>query len=178
MLGHVRRDPLGGAYFFNATLVAHYDPGTGFTPLLSIADFGGGGSYAINDVAGGSDGALYVATDNGIYVWDNGQITSHMGTYEGFGSSHGIGTDFIDAGNRLWFSTQDDVGYFSGDASTEPRISIETMTPTPSPTPVSVPLNVSQTATAGGMPQQTAASPLDKIFTFLSGFFPFLHPSH
>jgi ligand-binding sensor domain-containing protein len=145
---------------------------------LSTSDFGGGGSYAINDVAGGSDGTLYVATDNGVYVWDNGQITRHMGTFEGFGSSHGIMTDFIDAGNRLWFSTQDDVGCYTGDASTEPRISIETMTPTPVLTPVSALQNVSQMTTTVVVPQQTAASPLDKIFAFLSGFFPFLHPSH
>jgi len=181
MLGHVRRDPLGGACFFNATQVAHYDPGTGFTSLMSISDLGGGGSYAINDVTVGSDGAIYVATDNGIYIWENDQITSHMSTFEGFGSSHGITTVFSDAGNRLWFSTQDDVGYYTGDTSTEPRIAIETMTPTPltpTMTPVPVPLNVSQTAVPEGSPKQTAASPLDQIFAFLSGFFPFLSPSH
>ena len=70
-----RRDPLGGAYFFNSTQVAHYDSTTGFTTLLTERDFGGG-PYAIDDVTGGSDGALYVATDNGIYVWENGQIAA------------------------------------------------------------------------------------------------------
>jgi len=177
-LGHVKRDPLGGVFFFNATQVAHYDPGMGFIPLMSASDFGGGGSYAIYDVAGGSDGALYVATDNGIYVWENGQITSHMSAFEGFGSAHGIRTVFYDAKNRLWFATQEDVGYYySGNASAEPDIPVETMTPTPSTTPVPVPVNISQTPTAGGTAQQTAASPLDQIFSFLSGLFPFLSRS-
>jgi ligand-binding sensor domain-containing protein len=177
LLGHVRRDPVGGAYFFNATQVAHYDPATGFTPLMSTSDFGGG-AYAINDVTGGLDGNLYVATDNGIYVLEDGQITGHMGTFEGFGSSHGIRTVFTDAKNQFWFSTQDDVGYYTGPSSTEPVITIETMTPIPTPTQVPVvPQNVSQPTTAGVIPQQAAASPLDRIFSFLYGFFPFLHPS-
>lgn len=177
LLGHVRRDPQGGSYFFNATQVAHYDPATGFTLLMSTSDFGGG-AYAINDVTGGLDGTLYVATDNGMYVLKNGQITGHRGTFEGFGSSHGIRTIFADAKNRLWFSTQDDVGYYTGDESAEPLIAIETMTPTPAPTPVPVePENVSQTTTAGVIPQQADASPLDRIFAFFYEFFPFLHPS-
>ena len=175
LLGHVRRDPAGGAYFFNATQVAHYAPDTGFTPLIS--DFGEG-AYAINDVTGGLDGTLYVATDNGIYVLENGQITGHMGSFEGFGSSQGIRTVFADAKNRLWFSTKDDVGYYTGTSSTEPVITIETMTPTPPPIPLSVvPQNVSQTITAGVIPQHADASPLDRIFAFFYGFFPFLHPS-
>jgi ligand-binding sensor domain-containing protein len=177
LLGHVRRDPLGGAYFYNATQVAHYDPATGFTPLMSTSDFDGG-AYAINEVAGGLDGTLYVATDNGIYALENGKITGHMGTFEGFGSSHGIRTVFTDAKNRLWFSTKDDVGYYTGASSEGPVITIETMTPTPAPTPVPViPQNVSQTITTGVIPQQADVSPLDRIFAFLSGFFPFLHPS-
>jgi len=175
LLGHVRRDPIGGVYFFNATQVAHYDPATGFTRLMSTADFGGG-AYAINEVAGGLDGTLYVATDNGMYILENGQITGHVGTFEGFGSSHGIRTVFVDAKNRLWFSTQDDVGYYTGDVSAEPLIAIETMTPTPTQVPV-VPQNVSQTITTGVIPQQADLSLIDRIFAFFSGFFPFLHPS-
>ena len=177
LLGHVRRDPAGGAYFFNATQVAHYDPATGFTSLMSTADFGGGAS-AINEVTGGLDGTLYVATDDGIYVLENGQITGHWSTFEGFGSSHGIRTVFTDAKNRLWFSTQDDVGYYTGDASAGPLIAIETMTPTPAPTPVPVvPENVLQPTPAEVIPQQVATSPIDQLFAILSGFFPFLHPS-
>ncbi|MFA5236685.1 MAG: two-component regulator propeller domain-containing protein [Methanoregula sp.] len=177
LLGHVRRDPLGGAYFYNATQVAHYDSATGFTSLVSTSDVGGGNS-AINDVAGGSDGTLYVATDNGIYVWVNGQITDHWGAFEGFGSSQGIRTVFTDAENRLWFSTQDDVGYYAGEVSTDPLIAIESMTATPTPMPpVSMSQDVSPTKAAAIVPQQAAASQFDQIFAAIYGFFSFLHPT-
>jgi len=175
LLGHVRRDPLGGAYFFNSTQVAHYDSATGFTTLLTERDFDGG-PYAINDVTGGSDGTLYVATDNGIYVWEDGIITRHLGTFEGFGTgSHRVRTVFADAGNRLWFSTLDNVGYYTMDLSTTPLITIETVTPTSSPTPV--PVNISQAPTPDEMPPPAAMSPLNRILAFLSGLFPFLQPS-
>jgi len=175
LLGHVRRDPLGGAYFFNATQVAHYDSTTGFTTLLTSDDFYGG-PCAINDVTGGSDGALYVATDNGIYVWENGVITRHLGAFEGVGtSSHRVRTVFADAGNRLWFSTADNVGYFSMNLSTTPLITIETVTPTTPPAPV--PGNISPVATPTAIPPPAATSPLDQILAFLSRFVPFLHPS-
>ena len=64
-------DPLGGAYFFNSTRWRTILLTTGFTPLLSKGDFDGG-PYAINDVAAGTGGALYVATEDGIYVWEKG----------------------------------------------------------------------------------------------------------
>jgi ligand-binding sensor domain-containing protein len=175
-LCHVRRDALGGVYFFNTTEVAHFDPATGFTPLIHLSDLDAGTSF-ISDVTGGSNGALYVATDNGMYVWENARITRHLSPFDGFGTSPRIRTVFTDADNRLWFSTPDEVGYYTGDTSTEPLIVIETMTPTPPPTQVPSLVNVSQTTTSGGVPQQAATSPLDGIFATLSGFFPFLHPS-
>ncbi len=175
LLCHVRRDALGGVYFFNTTEVAHYDAATGFIPLIHLSDLGAGASF-ISDVAGGSNGVLYVATDNGMYVWENARITRHLSSFDGFGTSPRIRTVFTDADNRLWFSTPDEVGYYTGDASTEPLIAVETMTPTPRPVPSLV--NVSQTTPFGVVPQQTDISPLDGIFATLSGFFPFLHLSH
>ncbi len=179
LLGHVRRDPLGGVYFFNSTEVAHYSAVTGFTQILSSGDFYGG-PYAINDVAGGSDGTLYVATDNGIYVWKNGAIIRHMGMFEGIaGNSHRVKTIYIDAGDRLWFSTLDIVGYYTGDVSTAPLIVIETMTPASTLTPVPVPQNISQTISPIAEETQPGdTSALDRIMSFFARFMPFLHPSH
>jgi ligand-binding sensor domain-containing protein len=165
LLGQVRRDPLGGAYFFNSTEVAHYNSATGFTPVLSENGFYGG-PYAINDVAAGTNGVLYVATENGIYVWQNGVITRHLGTFEGFGTiSPNIRMVFIDAGGRVWFSTQDVIGYYTGDVSTASPIPVETMNPVPEQIPV--PANVSPTMTlVSGVPPESS-SILDWIAGFL-----------
>jgi ligand-binding sensor domain-containing protein len=176
MLGHIRRDALGGVYFFNATEVAHYDAAAGFTPLINLSDLGAGTSF-ISDVAGGSSGALYVATNNGIYVWENARITRHLTPFDGFGTSPDIRMVFTDAEDRLWFSTPAEVGYYTGDASTEPLIVIETLTPTPTPTPVPSLVNVSPNTTTGGVQQQAATSPLDRIFATFSRFFRFFHVS-
>ncbi|MFZ1126655.1 MAG: hypothetical protein WAN78_00310, partial [Methanoregula sp.] len=89
--------------------------------------------------------------------------------------SHRVRTVFADAGNRLWFSTLDNVGYYTMDLSTTPLITIETVTSTSSPTPV--PVNISQAPTPDEMPPPAAMSPLDRILAFLSGLFPFLQPS-
>jgi ligand-binding sensor domain-containing protein len=171
LLGQVRRDPLGGAYFFNSTEVAHYNAATGFSTVLSDSGFYGG-PYTINDVAAGTNGALYVATENGIYVWQNGAITRHLGTFEGFGTnSHNIRMVFADSGGRIWFSTQDIFGYYTGDVSPAPLIPVVTMTPAPEQIPV--PANVSPLITqVSGAPSENP-SILDRIAGFFTGF---LHP--
>ncbi len=175
-LDHVRKDPFGGVYFFNATEVVHYDATTGFTPIVSGEDFSGGISN-INDVAKGSGGNLYVATDNGIYVWDNGVVTRHLGLFEGFGTnSASVRKVFFDAKNRLWFSTLDNIGYYTGDVSSAPLIPIEIMTPTTTPTPE--PVNITQTAPTQDNTQPAEPSILDTIVNFFSGFISILHPSH
>jgi hypothetical protein len=112
-----------------------------------------------------------------MYVWENARITCHLMPFDGFGTTPRIRTVFTDADNRLWFSTPDEVGYYTGDASTEPLIAVETMTPTPTPTPVPEPLNVSQTTPSENVPQQKATSPFDGIFTALFGFSRFFYPS-
>jgi ligand-binding sensor domain-containing protein len=173
LLDQVRRDPLGGAYFFNATEVAHYTAATGFAPVLAESGFSGGSS-AINDVAAGTNGALYVATENGIYVWQNGAITRHMGTFEGFGTtSHNVRMVFVDSGGRIWFSTQDIIGYYTGDVSTAPLIPVVTMTPSPEQIPV--PANVSPEITPVSVTPPENPSILDRIVGFFAGF---LHPSN
>jgi len=176
LLGQVRKDPLGGAYFFNATEVAHYDQAAGFTPVLSWEDLAGG-PFAINDVAAGPGGAVYLATENGIYVWQNGTITRHLGTFEGFGTdAHTIKMVFVDARGRLWFSTADVVGYYTGDVSTAPPISVETMTPTQTPQPAAI-TNSTTTVTPVATVSPENPSFADTIRNFLGGIFGFLSPS-
>lgn len=177
-LGHVRRDPLGGGFFFNATRVAHYDNEGGFVTILKVSDLVGGGSYAINDVAGTSDGIVYVATDNGIYVWEDNRITNHLSVFEGIGTIHGVDRVFYDVRGRLWFSTQEDVGYFTGNKLNEPKIPVETVTPTPTLTTVTITANISQTQTPVEIPTVSSPSVLDKITAFFSGLFPFFPSPH
>ena len=173
LLGEVRRDPLGGAYFFNATEVAHYSPAAGFTPFLSENDFYGG-PYAINDVAAGPAGVVYVATENGIYVWEKGAVTRHLGTFEGFGTDvHNVRMVFLDARGRLWFSTLDVVGYYTGEESAAPLITIQTVTPTPVPTPV--PVNTTLVVAPAATTSPQSPSFIDTIAGFFTGL---LHVGH
>lgn len=176
MLYNVRKDPFGGVYFFNITQVVHYDTVAGFTPILSSEDFSGGMSN-INDVAKGSGGNLYIATDYGIYVWNDGVITRHLGTFEGFGTnSPSIRRVFVDAKSRLWFSTLDIIGYYTGDVSSAPLIPVGIMTPTSIPT--TDPVNLSQTMPTEDNPQPVEPTVLDNIVNFFTGIISFLHPTH
>ncbi|HVP96154.1 ligand-binding sensor domain-containing protein [Methanoregula sp.] len=173
LLGQVRQDPLGGVYFFNTTEVAHYSPASGFIPVLSGNDFYGG-PYAINDVAAGPGGAVYVATENGIYVWKNGAVTRHLGTFEGFGTNvHNVRMVFLDAKGRLWFSTLDIVGYYTGDEPAASLIAVETVTPTPVPTPG--PVNATPVVTLSGTTLPQNPSFIDSISGFFTGL---LHLGH
>jgi ligand-binding sensor domain-containing protein len=128
LLNHVRQDPVGGVYFFNDTTVIHYSPGVNFTPVLSNRDL----SISlpeINDLAAEPHGKLYLATDRGIDIWENGQLYRHLDRFEGIGTSSVVRTVNVDSLTRVWFSTQDDTGYYldqSGQLSTVPIL-----TPTP-----------------------------------------------
>jgi ligand-binding sensor domain-containing protein len=173
-LAHVRQDPLGGAYFFNETDVAHYAPKSGFTSVVSSSDLGRSAG-SVNDVAGGSDGALYIATDNGIYVWKEQRVEEVLDRFRGFGTTNSVRTVFTDANNRLWFATPDEVGYYTGTASQKPAIAINTVTPTTPPTPVPQ-TTVSLPAPTPVPTAVPAASPFDGIVRFFSGFLPFLSP--
>ncbi|MGB8309399.1 MAG: hypothetical protein WCE65_06135 [Methanoregula sp.] len=104
-------------------------------------------------------------------------ITRHLGIFEGFGTnSPGIKKVFVDAKGRLWFSTLNNIGYYTGDVSSAPLIPVEIMTPTPMSTPDLV--NISQTLMSEGNSQQGKSSVLDSIFNFFTGIIPFLQPSH
>lgn len=149
---HVKRDPNGGVYFFNDTSVLHYSPGSGFIPVLTAKDLTMA-TIEINDLSAGSDGTVYLATDDGIYFWKNGGIVRHISRFEGIGTSEIVRTVTIDARNRVWFSTNGYVGYYIEQAGPQQPLRIEIVTPQTESLPVS------QTGVA--TPARTSPVPAD-----------------
>jgi len=141
-LENVRRDPRGGVYLFNKTMVVHYNPGQGFVPALAGSDLAPG-DISINDITAAPDGRLFIATDNGIFIWKDGGVTGHLTRFEGLGSSPGIRTVSIDAKNRVWFSSTGYVGFYADQAASAIMIEmvtpVTTMNSTPARTPTLVP---------------------------------------
>jgi len=168
-LDEVRTDPRGGVYLDNATLIVHYDPEQGFRPVIRAGDLGAG-EITINDMTAAPDGRLFVATDDGIYILDNGRVTGHLGRYEGLGDSPVIRTVAIDARNRIWFSSSGYVGYYADQAASLIPVEIATLTPspviTPSPTPSPLPTTV----------PVTAAMTMDQSFFSQDSVLRFLNP--
>ena len=167
-LSEVRRDPLGGAYFFNASTVVHYAAGSGFTTALTAADLGAA-SLTINDFAAGPDGKFYIATDAGIYIWDDGSVYRHVSSFEGIGPSPVVKSIFIDAEGRVWFGTQDYIGYYQDNTAQNTLLPVMTVTPVPVTTvpPAAItasetPLPVS-TAQAGPTPPASVQDLLSSI---------------
>lgn len=135
----VRRDPLGGVYFFNETTVIHYTPEAGFTPVLTVQDLTPV-QISLNDLAAASDGKIYLATDTGIFIWKENAVYRHVGRFEGIGTSEVVRTVSIDAQNRVWFSTEGFVGYYAEQSeSANPLQIITPASVQPSPTPVGLP---------------------------------------
>ena len=134
LLERVKRDPAGGVYFFNDSMVVHYSPGVNFTPVLASQDLSIS-EPAINDLAAAQDGTVYLATDRGIYLWNDGEVVRHLDRFEGIGTSSVVRTVNIDAENRVWFSTQDNVGYYLERSGLSNPVPIETVTSSPPATP-------------------------------------------
>lgn len=108
---HVRQDPLGGVYVFDTGTVRKYTPAGGFTGILAATDLSVKPTV-INDCVAAPDGSLYIGTDDGIYIVRDGSIVRHLGRFEGIGSSNVVRKLFADAQNRVWFATQDNIGYY------------------------------------------------------------------
>ncbi len=134
---HVKRDPLGGVYFFNPEKIIHYDTVSGFNDVLTSGDLTPG-QITINDVAAGSDGNLNIATDDGIYIWKDGEVYRHLTRFEGLGTSDIVQTINADAKNRVWFATQGYVGYYLEKTSPENQLRIDLVTPTASLIPITL----------------------------------------
>ena len=143
LLQQVRRNMNGdGVYLFNDTSVVRYTPSDEFLPVLTTADLSAK-EITINDLASSPGGSLYLATDDGIYIWRDGNVNRHLSRFEGLGTSEVIRTVYIDALGRVWFSSQGFVGYFYDESSSgswvpfEPGTNAVTSIPaTPEPIPV------------------------------------------
>jgi ligand-binding sensor domain-containing protein len=165
-----RRDPRGGVYLYNRSMVVHYDPDRGFVSVLTAADLAPG-SAVINDITAAPDGRLFIATDDGIFIENNGEITSHLTRSDGLGTSPAVHTVTIDARNRVWFSSSGYIGFYADQAASP--IAIEMVTPvqttiaTPAPTPSALPTPV---------PVQPTGKPEPQHFFADDSFLKFLNP--
>lgn len=131
-LTNVRRDPQGGVFFFDDTTVVHYTPQEGFVPVLTAGDLAQK-KIQINDLSADSYGRLFIATDDGIYIWTNGQVQRQIGRFDGMGSSEVVRTVTLDAKNRAWFSTSGYVGYYADQYSMEDVIPVNIYVPEDTP---------------------------------------------
>jgi hypothetical protein len=172
---HVRRDPFGGVYFFNTTSIIHYSQDRGFTGMITSGDLSPN-PITINDIAAGEDGRLVIATDDGIYVWENNGIYRHIGRFEGIGTSPSVKTVNIDAQNRIWFSTSGYTGYYLDTSDTRTPIPIEIITPVtliPIQTFAFLPVTPGQDASGEPLPP-TLTSIIDPLIrainSLISGF--------
>jgi streptogramin lyase len=159
LLKHVKRDPHGGVYFFNESTIVHFDETSGFQSILAVGDLTLA-QNTVNDIAADPFGSLYIATDTGIYICRDGTVFRHLTRFEGIGTSNIVETINVDAQNRVWFSTQDDVGYYLDVAMQDPRIVIERMTiaPAESPVPAELPSSGSSPVTGQMTSSQVPAT--------------------
>jgi ligand-binding sensor domain-containing protein len=133
----VKQDPLGGVYFFNREKILHFDTVYGFKDILTSGDLTEK-QISINDIAAGSDGSLFIATDDGIFGWREGKVYLHLNRFEGIGTSEIVRTLNVDAEDRLWFSTQGYVGYYSDRTNQNHQLHIELITPKATLIPVTL----------------------------------------
>ena len=161
---HVKRDPLGGVYFFNPEKIIHYDTVSGFKDILTTKDLTPG-QITINNIAAGSDGDLYIATDNGIYIWRDGKVLLNLNRFEGIGTSSIVKTVNVDAKNRVWFATQEYVGYYLDHTNTNQHIQINPVTPAPSLIPVTTVNLTSNVPTAPTTAAINSSAGLSSIMT-------------
>jgi ligand-binding sensor domain-containing protein len=179
VIWHVRKDPFGGAYFFNSQNIRRYTPEGTWENVLATKDLTLQ-QISISDISAGSDGTLYIATDNGIYAWKNGRVLQQIGRYEGIGTSHIVRFVFADAKDRIWFSTQDDVGYFHVPSSLQPAVTIQILNQSGEPevtatisvaTPVPVTSMVTYSSGQGTEENKKELSLIERLTEFLNGFF-------
>ncbi len=126
---HVRKNPFGGAYIFNDTLIFSYARQTGVVPVLCVDDLGGR-QNRINDVAATPHGMLLIATDDGIFGWNGTGVQVRLTTRDGI-MANTVKRLFIAADGRCWFVVPGYVGYIAH-IDEQPTIDV---CPPPQPSP-------------------------------------------
>ena len=170
LLQQVRRDVSGnGVYLFNDTSVVRFTNDTGFIPVLIINDLSNE-EITLNDLASAPGGNLYLATDDGIYIWNNGKVVHHISRFEGSGTSEIIRTVFVDALGRIWFSSQGYVGFFSDESASGVWMQFE-----PGPAG-SAPVTTTVQQTSVMTPVATSQVTLQKPDADAGGLSPILNP--
>ncbi|QSZ66283.1 hypothetical protein RJ40_01595 [Methanofollis aquaemaris] len=119
----VRTDPFGGVYLFNSTEVVHLGPAGRLTRVLLSSDLGTG-VRSIRDLSPAPDGALWLATDRGIFCWADGGVAGEIDRADGIWSPV-VKKVFVDCGGRCWYSTSTAVGYYSPENTTLIPITFE-----------------------------------------------------
>jgi ligand-binding sensor domain-containing protein len=164
-----RPDPRGGVYLFNKTMVVHYDTVQGFVPVLTGSGLGPV-AIGINDIAAAPGGRLFIATDDGIFIWQDGAVATHLTRTDGLGTSPVIRTVTVDAQNRVWFSSPGYVGFYTDQAASPIAIEMAE-TPVPAttaraPVPSAVPVPV--TVTTPRAPEPSHVFSEDSFLSFLN----------
>lgn len=163
-ISEVRTDPFGGVYLFNRTMILHYTPKVGVTPVLGAGNLSTF-PVTINDIAATPEGLLLIASDNGIYGWNASGVALHLTSGDGLRSNF-VKKLFVDAAGRCWFVVPGNVGYvppMTGSATLD-------LSAVPVPTPVVTETPLSQTPA----PVETSGEPaglFDGVWAFFEGLF-------
>jgi len=130
-LKKVKSDPLGGVYFFDPNRIVHYLNGTGFTPVLAGEDLQKQPVPEISDIEALPDAVLAIATNRGIYLWQDGAVLDYIYGFAAAGAqSDAIDSMYLDSSGRLWFEGRDVIGYYESDRTKLPVIPIGSPEPT------------------------------------------------
>ncbi|MDD1663206.1 MAG: hypothetical protein LUQ60_05620 [Methanomicrobiales archaeon] len=176
----IHGDPFGGIYIYNATAILHFtQPDQWWIPVTSQDLLPG---IEINDLAVGSDRSLWIATNNGIYAWKNGQVRGHLDTTTGI-RNNAVKMLSIDAEDRLWFVTPENVGFYQLTRPSmmgNPVIPVTTFEiPTMIPASILTPEpRITPDVSIQGSPENPATTPdplagfLEALRTFFKRFFP------
>ncbi len=176
----IRGDPFGGIYIYNASAILHFTPPDRWEIPVTSQDLLPG--ITINDLGVGSDRTLWIATNNGIYAWKDGQVGGYLDTTTGI-RNNAVKKIYIDSSQRLWFVTPENVGFSRIQENTEENGSVIPITtfdlPMNAPAPILTPGPlITPSISIQGYPEKPAglsdplAGLLEAIRSFFKRFFP------
>jgi hypothetical protein len=132
----------------------------------------------INDLRVAPDRTLWIATNNGIYAWRDGQARRHLDAAAGL-RNNAVKKVFLDGSGRLWFVTPENVGFYRieeirAEGGLIPVTTFELPAANPGALSTTVPeAQITPGISVQGYPEQAAASPdaLSGLLETLLGFF-------